>query len=118
MPKISNKEKGKPLLYPPPREAIKEQIEKAREDIDTGDHVFHTLSREKWVVAIVRDDEVWYCGWPCGWGMKEHCYLIKKASPARKEEVFQDLLKLKHDERGALARHQHALEDSDSVLHY
>lgn len=59
-----------PLLYPPQREAIKEQIEKAREDIDTGDHVFHTLSREKWVVAIVRDDEVWYCGWPCGFGRR------------------------------------------------
>jgi hypothetical protein len=67
------------------------------EVIDTGDTVFHERSGETWLVAQVRDDKVYWCGWPPGRADLSDCQLTKKATPEERQALLQELAKSKHE---------------------
>lgn len=59
------------------------------ETIDTGDTVKHTPSGEEWLVAFVRDDRLWWCGWPEGCALLSDCVLTKKALPEERQGLLR-----------------------------
>lgn len=76
--------------------------------IDTGDHVLHKPSGEKWVVAFVDHDRLWWCGWPEGTAALADCELIKKATAAERHNLLVDMIKA----GGARARYaERALQE-------
>lgn len=59
--------------------------------IDTGDHVLHRPTGEKWVVAFVEGDVLFWCGWPEGCAALTDCELVRKASPEQRRALLIDM---------------------------
>lgn len=75
-------------------------------EIDTGDTVLHRPTGEEWLVAGVSGDRLYWCGWPPGRADLADCELVRKATPAEREELLHRLAnKPTDDERRRLARH-------------
>jgi hypothetical protein len=74
------------------------------EAIDTADHVHHAPSGEDWVVAYVRGDRLCACGWPHTLAALSDCTLIKKATPAEREQLLREMAGNTEDARGSYAR--------------
>lgn len=74
-------------------------------DIDTADHVHHAPSGEDWVVAYVVADRLAWCGWPQGQAALADCTLVKKATPAERDKLLQEMADMGgNDMRAAYAR--------------
>lgn len=74
--------------------------------IDTGDHVKHTPSAEEWLVAFVRDDRLWWCGWPEGFAALADCVLLKKAEADDRAALLRNLANLNRND----PRHRYAVQ--------
>jgi len=74
------------------------------ETIETGDHVRHGPTGEEWVVAYVEGDRIAWCGWPPGLASLSDCTLQRKATPAERLALLQEMAPL-NDHRGSYARH-------------
>src|SRR5437879_1625294 len=61
------------------------------EPIDTGDVVYHAPTKEKWVVALVRGDNLSWAGWPEGSAKLSDCTLIEKATPEAREKLLREM---------------------------
>ncbi len=74
--------------------------------VDTGDVVLHRPSGEKWVVAFVEDDHLYWCGWPEGRARLDDCELLEPATPERRAELLANIAAMTdaHD-----ARHRYAI---------
>lgn len=59
--------------------------------IDTGDYVLHAPTGEKWTVAFVDHDRLWWCGWPEGTAALADCTLVKKATAAERHKLLKDM---------------------------
>jgi len=57
--------------------------------IDTGDVVFHEPTGETWLVALVQDEHLSWCGWPEGQARLSDCVLKKKATPEERRELLE-----------------------------
>ena len=62
--------------------------------IDTGDVVFHKPTGEKWLVAYVNNNRLYWCGWPPGCADLQDCELVKKATPKYKEKIVSEILSM------------------------
>jgi hypothetical protein len=72
--------------------------------IDIGDIIKHRPTGETWIVALVEDKDVYYCGYPFGgFGNLSDCELIKKATNLERERVIRDLLNCRGSQRPVLA---------------
>lgn len=78
--------------------------------IDAGDHVLHSPSGERWIVAYVRGDRLAWCGWPQGEAELADCTLVKKATPSERRALLLEIAGGRSDdERVSFARHRLAL---------
>jgi hypothetical protein len=59
--------------------------------IDTADHVRHGPTGETWLVARVHGEYLYPCGWPPSRADLHDCTLVKKASPAERQKLLQEL---------------------------
>lgn len=74
-------------------------------DIDTGDTVRHRPTGEEWLVAGVKDDRLYWCGWPPGRANLADCELTRKATPSERDKLLHELADMRDDdERRRLAR--------------
>lgn len=69
--------------------------------IDTGDSVIEISSGNTLLVAMVIDDEVWWCGWPEGYTKLSNCELKEKAT----DEARLQLLKSMAESRDGSSYH-------------
>lgn len=62
--------------------------------IDTGDYVHHAPTGERWVVAAVDGEKLYWCGYPFGgYADLADCTLTKKATDKRRDELLIELSK-------------------------
>jgi hypothetical protein len=61
------------------------------EQIDTGDAVLHGPTGEEWLVAYVRGDRLAWCGWPEGEAALSDCALVRKATPAQRDKLLEEM---------------------------
>lgn len=68
--------------------------------IDTGDYVHHGPTGEKWVVAGVEGDRLYWCGYPFG-GSAElcDCTLVQKATEQQRNKLIHELAHTTGDAR-------------------
>lgn len=59
--------------------------------IDTGDTVHHKPSGEDWIVAYVKDDRLFWCGYPYGEAKLSDCVLLEKATDEKRDSLLRDL---------------------------
>ncbi len=59
--------------------------------IDTGDTVFHEPTGETWLVALVRDGRLSWCGYPEGTADLADCSLLSKAPDEDRERLLREL---------------------------
>lgn len=58
-------------------------------DIDAADIVKHLPTGEEWLVAFVRDDRLWWVGWPQGFASVHDCVLVEKATPEARQQLLR-----------------------------
>lgn len=69
------------------------------EPIDVCDVVYHTPSDEKWVVALVEGDRLYWVGYPYGGSANLlDCQLVTKATSVERESLIEKLAALRGDE--------------------
>lgn len=61
--------------------------------IDTADTVLHRPSGEKWSVAFVEGDRLYWRGWPEGSANVSDCELLKKATPEDRHATLVEMSK-------------------------
>jgi hypothetical protein len=66
--------------------------------IDTGDQVVIESIDEIWLVAYVKDDHVYGCGWPYSCIALRHCKLIVKATPEQRLSLLRNLASMKEQD--------------------
>ena len=77
------------------------------QQIDTGDTVFHKSTGETWLVACVEDEWISWVGWPEGRGQLSDCTLTKKATPAQRQELLEQMAAMREsDHRQRYAAHR------------
>lgn len=59
--------------------------------IDTGDTVLHGPSGEKWLVAFVDGEHLYWCGWPEGRALLADCTLVRKATAEQKHKLLLEM---------------------------
>ena len=67
-------------------------------DLDTGDVVYYAPADEEWVVAVVEDGYLYWCGWPPGRVRVEECVLRKKAEPVEALALLRSLAEARPDD--------------------
>jgi len=65
--------------------------------IDTGDVVLHEPRGERWVVACVSGEYLYWCGWPYGDAKLTDCKLIEKATPEMRLHILHECAKMRDD---------------------
>jgi hypothetical protein len=84
--------------------------------IDIGDIVKHRPTGEKWLVALVDDKDIYYCGYPFGgFGSLEDCELIKKATKLEREKVIRDLCNCRGSQRPVFAARKTAANEGITI---
>lgn len=78
----------------------------------TGDTVLHKPSGEKWSVAYVDGDELYWRGWPFGWAKASDCELLRACPDEEHERLLRDMAASDpKDRRCRYARLKLGLED-------
>lgn len=102
---------GWPFPSTDPR-VVPQPADQQEAEIDTADHVHHAPSGEDWVVAYVRGDRLCACGWPHTLAALSDCRLIKKATPADRDQLLRDMARNTEDDRGSYARERLAPQEA------
>lgn len=61
--------------------------------IRTGDTVLHKPTGETWSVAFVRDDKLFWRGWPEGCAELSDCELVKSCSDEEHWQIVEEIAK-------------------------
>lgn len=92
---------------------VPQPSDQQEQQIDTGDHVHNAPSGEDWVVAYVRGDRLCACGWPQTLAALSDCRLIRKATPADRDQLLRDMARNIDDDRGSYARERIAQQEPE-----
>lgn len=87
-----------------------------RDEIDTGDHVWHQPTRETWLVAYARDGLVFWCGWPYGCADAIHCRLVYKATPVERHKLLLEMAAMNDQSDGRCRHARHVLQQLAAAM--